>query len=263
MPAYRFAISHNPAAWMIDLQESDLQKSGRMAAVLSEVIPVPSPTLVLVGGALGLSPDDFSRLEAIFTQVIAPFAEAHQLVVIDGGTDCGVMRLMGQARQKISGTFPLVGVVMESMTYLPGATPTQIDQAPLEPNHSHFVMVPGAAWGDESSWIAQVADAIAPGLTSATLLVNGGAIALHQDVPHSVQRQRPVVVIAGSGRTADIITAALEGSPETAQLMKLVETGLIQAVQIEAESRHLENTLAGLFGSSPSTAGWRKSGNSG
>ena len=65
------------------------------------------------------------------------------------------------------------------MTYFPGDTPTSPGQAPLELNHSHFVMVPGDEWGDESNWIAQVADTVAGDMASVTLLVNGGEIALH------------------------------------------------------------------------------------
>ena len=78
-----------------------------------------------------LSNKDRHRLETLFTEVICPFAETHSLVVVDGGTDCGVMQLMGQSRLKTGSTFPLLGVVVKSMmTYFPGDTPTSPGQAP-------------------------------------------------------------------------------------------------------------------------------------
>lgn len=242
MSAYCLTFDNQSTAWLVDLQT---EKS--VAAALGEVLDLPRKTLVVVGGANGLDEDDFNRLETLFTEVICPFAETHDLVVVDGGTDCGVMRLMGQSRRKARATFPLLGVVVKAMTYFPGETPVHPDQAPLELNHSHFVMVPGNAWGDESGWIAKVADAIAGEMTSVTLLVNGGEIALHQDVPNSLKRRRPVLVMAGSGRAADTIAAALHGTEASHKIASMIDTGLIQAVQLEDNMDEVEQTLEVIF----------------
>jgi alkanesulfonate monooxygenase SsuD/methylene tetrahydromethanopterin reductase-like flavin-dependent oxidoreductase (luciferase family) len=109
------------------------------------------------------------------------------------------------------------------------------------------VLVPGDEWGDESAWIAQVADTVSGGLTSVTLLVNGGSISLHQDVPNSLQRSRPVLVMAGSGRTADMIAAALEGSQTSHELTSMINTGLIRAVQLNDDMHAIEIALKALF----------------
>ena len=246
MCAYCLTFENKSTAWMIDLRRDE-----SIAAALGEVLDIPRKTLVIVGGANGLSNADFSRLETLFIEVICPFAEAHELVVVDGGTDCGVMRLMGQSRLKSGATFPLLGVVVEAMTYVPGESPTHPDQAPLELNHSHFLLVPGDEWGDESAWIARVADTLSGGMTSVTLLVNGGEIALHQDVPNSLQRSRPVLVMAGSGRAADTIAAALYGTDSSHQLHAMVETGLIQAVQLRDNTAEVQSLLEDLFEAKP------------
>ncbi|MGB3613658.1 MAG: hypothetical protein WBA10_07685, partial [Elainellaceae cyanobacterium] len=70
----------------------------------------PRPTLVIIGGASRLGDADFAKVSQLFTQVLAPLAEAKQLIVVDGGTDAGVMRLIGHGREAIRGTFPLIGV---------------------------------------------------------------------------------------------------------------------------------------------------------
>src|SRR5215211_3483825 len=70
----------------------------------------PRPVLVLVGGASALTEADMACLRPLFRDVLAPLAEAVGAAVVDGGTDAGVMRLMGQARFKTDATFPLIGV---------------------------------------------------------------------------------------------------------------------------------------------------------
>jgi hypothetical protein len=242
MSAYSLTFENQSTAWLVEVQRDE-----PMAAVLGEVLDIPRKTLVIVGGAKGLTDADFDRLETLFTDIICPFAETHGLVVVDGGTDCGVMRLMGQSRRKAGRSFPLLGVVVKAMTYFPGERPHHPDQAPLELNHSHFVLVPGDEWGDESTWIARVADTVSGGMASVTLLVNGGEIALKQDVPNSLQRSRPVLVMAGSGRAADTIAAALKGAEANHQLTAMVGTGLIRSVHLSDDLAEVEQTLEMLF----------------
>ena len=61
------------------------------------------PTLVLVGGASGISKADMSRLQRLFVEAIAPIAQELGVAVVDGGTDAGIMRFIGQARTEIGG----------------------------------------------------------------------------------------------------------------------------------------------------------------
>jgi len=187
------------------------------------------PCLVLVGGADGLGAADVETLEGLFADVLAPLVASVGAVVVDGATDTGVMRLMGRARAAGSHTFPLVGVV-------PGA----LADWGLEPNHSHVVLVPGREWGDETPWISSLAGALAGARGSATLLVNGGEISW-ADAEASVARGRPVVAVAGSGRTADAIAA---GADERAA--RLATSGLVHAVDL-ADPGALERLLLDLL----------------
>ncbi|HEY9706412.1 MAG TPA: hypothetical protein V6C58_28520, partial [Allocoleopsis sp.] len=54
------------------------------------------PVLVIVGGANGITDDYMHCLSELFTEKIAPLVEKLGAAVIDGGTDAGVMRLIGQ-----------------------------------------------------------------------------------------------------------------------------------------------------------------------
>jgi len=206
----------------------------------------PRPTLALVGGAKGLAVDEMAQLRALFENVIAPTAEQLALYVVDGGTEAGIMSLMGEARAAVNGTFSLIGVAATGTVALPTQTPIPEDAALLEPHHTHFVLVPGTRWGDEAMWISEVASALSDGLPSLTLLINGGEITW-LDARCSVQAGRPVLVLDGTGRTADAIAAALRGEPTDLRAADLVSSGLMGAMDIasprEALVRAIEEAL--------------------
>jgi hypothetical protein len=154
------------------------------------------------------------------------------VVVVDGGTDAGVMHLIGRARSSAGATFPLVGVAAAQLVSFPGNRPASDDAWSLDAHHSHFVLVPGAEWGAESTWITRVASDLAAGSPSVTLLVNGGEIA-YTDAEHSLDAGRPVLAIAGSGRTADQVASAVRGGPADQRAVRLAGTGLIEAVDAD------------------------------
>ncbi|MBD2508554.1 hypothetical protein H6G91_14915 [Nostoc muscorum FACHB-395] len=187
--------------------------------------------LVVVGGASKISEADFLRIKRLFTEVLAPIAESLGAYVVDGGTDAGVMQLMGEARSQIGAKFALIGVTPENKVALPDQQEPGSDLTPLEPNHTHFVLVPGDNWGDESPWISDVATMLANNAPSVTVLLNGGEITF-DDAFYSVNTGRLVVVIAGSGRTADILADALRGEGTDERAKKLAKSGILQYVNL-------------------------------
>jgi hypothetical protein len=170
------------------------------------------PTIVLIGGAGGLTDDDLKKIEFLFVDILAPLAENLQANVIDGGTDAGVMRLMGQARAKANAEFPLIGIAAEGTIILLGIESSNPEAAMLESHHTHFILVPGNNWGDESPWLGKIAAKLSKTASSVTVLINGGEIA-REDVKHSISQKRPVVVVAGSGRLADELASDIKDSP--------------------------------------------------
>ncbi|MFZ4667573.1 MAG: hypothetical protein ACOYME_14200 [Prochlorotrichaceae cyanobacterium] len=204
------------------------------------------PILVLVGGASGMTPNDLEQLSLFFSDVICPLVEHRQGIVIDGGTDAGVMRLMGEARDRTGSTFPLIGVAAQGTVCLPQQHPPILpDYAVLEPNHTHFILVPGGLWGDESPWMAQTATLLTS-RKSLTILVNGGKIAW-QDVANSVKADRPVLVLAGSGRTADELAKAIVGDRGNPWANQLVDSGLLSAVELQSDLEELKAQIQVYF----------------
>ncbi len=205
------------------------------------------PILVIVGGAGQMSDRDFSRIQKLFLEVLAPIAESLNASVVDGGTDSGVMRLIGNARSQINAHFPLVGVAPTAKVILPDTVNTSVDDAtPLEPNHTHFVLVPGNNWGDESPWIVQVATVLAHGSPSLTVLINGGEITF-MDALNSIISDRLVMVIAGSGRTADKLVSALQGDTTDERATKLADSGKLQSINLDGDQKDLIHTITNLL----------------
>jgi hypothetical protein len=182
---------------------------GEIPAALEALgIRTGRPVLVVVGGADGMSPEHMTALAGAVGPVIRSLGD-WGAALVDGGTDSGVMRVIGQAHDAAGASFPLVGVAAEGTVIVPGARPAP-DAGPLDPHHTQVILVPGDTWGDESPWLSRVAAAIAGGQPSVTLVVNGGEIA-YGDLEHSLEARRPVIVLAGTGRTADAIAAAAHG----------------------------------------------------
>jgi hypothetical protein len=207
---------------------------GEIPAALDDVgLSGSRPVVVLVGGAGGMGDDDLTTLAEVIRNDVLPRVDQHGAVVIDGGTDSGVMRLMGRARHAAGDRFPLVGVAAAGTVIVGGVVPPEFpDAAELEPHHSHVVLVPGTDWGAEAPWIAEVAGVVAGDSASVTLLVNGGKIAF-DDVERSLDSGRPVVVLAGSGRTADAIADAHAGRGGDARTAKIAASPLVSVAHIE------------------------------
>jgi hypothetical protein len=207
-----------------------VQDFGDLAQAARDLgLPSLRPVIVPLGGAGGMKPANLDQLRPLFDEALAPIAEDLGAVVVDGGTDAGIMRLMGLARA--TRDFPLVGVVAEQLAALP-SQPVKKNQATLEAHHTHFVLTPGSKWGDESIWISRLATVLAGKQPSVSVLINGGEIA-YQDVAHSIEQQRPVIVIEGSGRTADVLAMALHGKVKDKRAAQLAVSGILSNVQLK------------------------------
>jgi hypothetical protein len=147
----------------------------------------------------------------ILNPLINLFAEVGKLVrddgitVIDGGTEAGVMRLMGQALRQAGAAVTHIGILpAQAIVDDNGTRGEDI----LDPNHNYFVLVEGNEWGNETEVMYRLGDYLAADIPSIALLINGGGIAL-REIEKNVEQGREIVVITGSGRLADEIAYAI------------------------------------------------------
>jgi hypothetical protein len=230
-----------------DIPRVHVRRTADIAVALDQLaVRRGIPVLVLVGGAAGMTQAHLATLSSVLRQSALPLLDRLGAAVVDGATDSGVMRVVGQARREGQARFPLVGVAAEGTVNVPGEGSAGPNAADLEPHHTQFILVPGADWGDESPWLADVADEIASGAPSVTLVVNGGEITF-DDVAASLARGRPVLVLAGTGRTADAIARARtqsDGDPRAAALASSELTSVVAVDDADGVRMALEAALA-------------------
>jgi hypothetical protein len=212
------------------------------------ISPPPKNLILLIGGADKLDERLASRLTQLFSRGIARAAADAEALIIDGGTQAGVMQIMGQSVVDRGRKSSLLGVAPAGkVTYPGGPSVPSNDSAPLDPNHSHFVLVDGNEWGSETETLFELTAAFNKPVLA--ILVNGGAIA-KDELLQSVRRNWPVIVIEGSGRLADEV-AALKEKPsqiEDPVLAEIVEEGDLRIFPI---SGALEDFERMLFSQSP------------
>ena len=188
----------------------------------------PRPTLFITGGASRMTEEDIRRTREIMNDGIAYFAERHNITVVDGGTEAGVMEMIGEARKKHRYKFPLIGCAPYYKVTYPGAEAIDTAEATLEGGHSHFVLVNTPEWGGESQTIVNLTRAIAARQAPMMgVLINGGAIA-ERDVYYATaigDNPIPILVLEGSGRTADNISTAFKTQRTDNKLIKAIIQG--------------------------------------
>src|SRR5438067_8824372 len=169
------------------------------AKAILDALEIASPraVILLFGGAAGLEDSRKTRLATLFAEGVTPVAAELGALIIDGGTQSGVMAMMGEAVAQSHITVQLLGIAPEGKITNPEiAGPSKIPEgASLEPNHSHFVLVESNDWGGETTRMLELARGFNAPIVA--ILVNGGTVAANEAV-QSVRNGWPLLVMEGS-----------------------------------------------------------------
>jgi hypothetical protein len=191
-------------------------RQGDPDSVLSALGLKPGPVIFIMGGAGFMEEESLRAIRSIVETGLAHFAEEHRVTVIDGGTATGVMAVMGTARRVSGYSFPLIGVAPHGQVEYPNHRLGGDDPVQLDVSHSHFVLVDGDEFGDESDMIAMLATAISRDrwLPALGLVINGGQIVRKEVYARSASNNMrfPLLVLAGSGRFADELARAKQSN---------------------------------------------------
>ena len=209
------------------------ERSDLAQAIIELRLKGNAPVIVLIGGGVEEQQAAVTR-RAI--QTISRIAEDMNAVVICGGTDMGIMAEIGQMRWKNRYKFPLVGIAPEKLVTWPGGPRSTKflwwgkQRWQLESHYSHFILVPGSQFGDESPWIVDAANILSKDRRSVTILINGGEVS-RKDIELSLENGRPVIALSRTGRLADEIAR----QPNRHKLITVVpanaEQQIIEVVQ--------------------------------
>ncbi|WP_121809499.1 DUF4231 domain-containing protein [Mucilaginibacter kameinonensis] len=212
-----------------------------------------SSLVVLMGGAGSLDTTLIPRLNRLYNLAIVPAVAESGAVVIDGGTDAGVMRLMGQSLSDRKSEAHLIGVAPAALVTYPHMEGTPAtDSAPLEPNHDHFILTPGNVWGDETDTFFDIVsillerDVVSLPTTKSKkqppidkvkgvgLLIGGDTIS-RQEVLRAVRLGIGIILVAGSGGLADLLCNALKDSSTIsadADIAEIIANGKLYPYQL-------------------------------
>lgn len=206
-----------------------------------------APTIFVTGGASYMNEEDIRRTRSIIESLVQ-FAHNEGAIIVDGGTESGVMQMVGDARSQHGYQFPLIGVSPLGKISYPGHDNPQAE-GHLEDSHSHFVLVDGDDWGAESEMIVGLTKAVSgQGLYPAIgVLINGGKIA-RQEVYLAVAKEIPMLILEGSGRLADeIATAFKTGKASQRILQAILAGGDIQLIATEEGPDAMREKLVKRF----------------
>jgi hypothetical protein len=159
----------------------------------------PAPVVLISGSADTLDQAIAPKLTQLIGRGLLRAGRAAGAVIIDGGTDGGVMGLIGRAAGAIAEPTPLIGVAPEALIRSPDISPVEADsgRAALAPNHTHFVLTQGEVWGAETPVMFDLAQAIAGNLQVIVVMIGGGQVAL-SEILHAVRRHWRVLIIQGA-----------------------------------------------------------------
>ena len=171
-------------------------------------ITTPAPVILISGGADTFDPAIAPKLTQLIGRGLLRAGRAAGAVIIDGGTDAGVMGLIGRAAGAMAEPTSLIGVAPEALIQSPDISPVEADggRFALAPNHTHFVLTQGGVWGAETPVMFDLAQAIAGKFPVIVVMISGGQVAL-SEILHAVRRHWRVLVIQGSKGITDELLA--------------------------------------------------------
>jgi hypothetical protein len=186
------------------------------------------PVIVLIGGEI-----DEQQTEATqrSIQTISKIASDLNAVIICGGTDMDIMAEISQERWKNHCTYPLIGVAPKDLVTWPGG-PRSTNflwwgrkRRQLGSHYSHFILVPGSQFGDESPWVVETVAILSKGHRSVTILVNGEELS-RKDIEFSLKHNRPDAALSRTVR----LTNKLSSQPKRHKLITAVPENVEQQI---------------------------------
>lgn len=220
--------------------------------------------ILLTGSAAPFDEGYKVRITALFDQGIAAAADENT-VIIDGATQEGVSELIGQSISNLEQKPILLGVAPRGKVYLPGSQEDRTGKHPLDPNHTHFVLVDADQWQGATEMMFDLAEALGssqpptpppqyseleppkPKPRLIMLLVGGSPDNVSIDEALAcVRRGWTLMVVEGSGRLADIIARSWKKKERISRQMKrwwLRPIAALQQRQLEGEDPRLKEII--------------------
>jgi hypothetical protein len=206
-------------------------------------IPLPHAVVSLNGGTEKLEGSLAADLESILVDGFARIASEEALTVVTGGTDAGIFSIFGKGVEKWGKPAAVIGVVPEKLVKWPGGG---AGDTPLEPHHSHFILVEGGKWGDETRTMYSLIKSW-EGVPSLGVFAGGGEVTLCE-MKANIDQRRKMVLLAGSGRSADaVITSRVAGTSADTCIQEIAFEGDVVPFDVRGGARSFAELIRKLL----------------
>jgi|GEM_PF-4232312 len=202
----------------------------------------------MVGDAGGMTPSAAERTLAFVQACVIPAVLATGAVVVTGGTDAGVMAIVGHARWQARADFALIGVAPAGCVDLD--LPPRPAMAAPEPHHTDLVLIPGDRFGDECAPLMSLAGQLAGDHRVVVLVIGGGAVTC-KDVEAALAEGHTIAALSQSGGVASSLIAATDKADDGgARYLKWAQATLRQqpiiALSASTAATELVQLLTGV-----------------
>ena len=221
--------------------------------------------ILVLGGADNINTELVPKLIQLFGRGIAKAAIEAEAIIIDGGTQSGVMAMMGEGVARRDYKTQLIGVAPLTKISYPDKGST--NGTPLEPNHSHFVLVEGKEWGTETATIFNLIKVLSSQHQSevelnekntksaskndtskipVVAILAGGGMITKDEVLYTVRQNIPLIVIQGSGGFADEISSAWEKketAPDDPLMAEIIADAKLHFHQLDKPVKNVERLI--------------------
>jgi len=212
---------------------------------LSRVGVRRSSCVLAITGTTGALDSALSQLVLPAFKVAVEVAASEGAVVVTGGTDAGVFHLFGLALSSAPRRPRVVLGVAPDDLVADATSPPGEGRAPVDPELTALVRVPGREWGDETGTLSRLVDQIAGSKPAVVLLAGGGEVTRAETVEH-LSRGRALVVLSGSGRFADEVAAGRADIADP-DLRALLSSGRVRIVPVDDATGELSRVLEALL----------------
>ena len=208
----------------------------------------PEGLIIVSGDTINLDEPVQQRLTQLLSRGLAKMAINMNAVLMDNGKTSGLVTMMGQSVADRGYQSPLVGVASATQVNYPEQSETGAlheGATPLEPNHTHFVLVDAKNHYQEMDFKCRLGAAVASHHPTVTILINGGEES-RAEVLRAVRLNWPLIVFSGSGQLADEIADLYQNPPNfipEPELAEIIAEGQIFIFPIDGEIEELERLI--------------------
>ena len=185
----------DPAPLRIDVASSPKAVE---AAIAQLPLADRTRTLVVNGGTADEPSWPTAAVKTALRAAVLELATLPSPVIISGGTQAGLFALLGEVVAETEFNGPVVGVA-------PAGRIDGGNQTPLEPHHSHALVVDAVSWGDEIPVLMALVRLLRQRGPVVALIAGGGKQTLAEVEGH-LSAEIPVIALRGTGRTTDDLT---------------------------------------------------------